>query len=111
MLIDFFYSLRARQAARVGEGIPDAARGAAKRSVIAPSLDDFYYLARMALVKDEQYFDKFDRAVRRVFQRRRQSFDELAFDVPLDWLRKTLERESVRRRKRPRSKRWAASTS
>ena len=30
--------------------------------MIAPSLDEFYYLARITLVKDEKYFDKFDQA-------------------------------------------------
>jgi uncharacterized protein with von Willebrand factor type A (vWA) domain len=33
-----------------------------QKQVISGSLDDFYYLARLTLVKDEAHFDKFDRA-------------------------------------------------
>ena len=32
------------------------------KDVIGPSIDEFYYLSRIALVKDEANFDKFDRA-------------------------------------------------
>src|SRR6267378_2509166 len=35
---------------------------AMQKDVISPSIDEFYYLSRTTLVKDEQNFDKFDRA-------------------------------------------------
>jgi len=97
MLIDFFYTLRAAklpvsvkefltllqalQAHVVGPSQPDAC-----------SIDDFYYLARAALVKDEKHFDKFDRAFAAYFK----GVDMIADfrkEVPADWLRKVLERE------------------
>ena len=34
----------------------------AEGDVIGPNIDEFYLLARSALVKDETHFDKFDRA-------------------------------------------------
>ena len=37
-------------------------------SVIGPSIDEFYYLSRIALVKDEANFDKFDRAFAEFWQ-------------------------------------------
>ena len=39
-----------------------------EKSVIAPSMDDFYYLSRLTLVKDEAHFDKFDRAFAQYFK-------------------------------------------
>ena len=91
MLIDFFYTLRA---AKLPVSVKEylTLLEALKESVIAPSLDEFYYLARMTLVKDEQYFDKFDQAFGAYFNGVAQKAD-LAMDVPLDWLKKKLQRD------------------
>ena len=85
MLIDFFYSLRA---AKLPVSVKEylTLLEALKGNVIAPSLDEFYYLARITLVKDEQYFDKFDQAFGAYFKGVAQT-SELAFDIPLDWLK------------------------
>jgi uncharacterized protein with von Willebrand factor type A (vWA) domain len=91
MLIDFFYSLRdAKLPVSVKEYL--TLLEALKAQVISPSLDEFYFLSRMTLVKDEKYFDKFDRAFGAYFHGVTQLPDE-AFDVPLDWLKKRLDRE------------------
>lgn len=82
MLIDFFYSLRdAKLPVSVKEYL--TLLEALKAQVIAPSLDEFYFLARMTLVKDEKYFDKFDRAFGTYFHGVTQLPDEV-FDIPLD---------------------------
>ena len=85
MLIDFFYSLRA---AKLPVSVKEylTLLEALKANVIAPSLDEFYYLARITLVKDEQYFDKFDQAFGAYFNGVALA-SELAFDIPLDWLK------------------------
>ncbi|MEA3089728.1 MAG: uncharacterized protein QOJ04_1070, partial [Caballeronia sp.] len=91
MLIDFFYSLR-------GAKLPVSVKEyltlleALKAQVIGPSIDEFYFLARMTLIKDEKYFDKFDQAFGTYFNGI-AALDEDAFDVPLDWLKKRLERD------------------
>ncbi|CAM2177541.1 VWA domain-containing protein [Paraburkholderia sacchari] len=91
MLIDFFYTLRdAKLPISVKEYLTLVE--ALKERVIAPSLDDFYYLARMTLVKDEQYFDRFDQAFGAYF-RGIEKKSELAFEIPEDWLKKRLERD------------------
>jgi uncharacterized protein with von Willebrand factor type A (vWA) domain len=91
MLTDFFYSLRdARLPVSVKEYL--TLLEALKAQVIAPSLDEFYYLARMTLVKDEKYFDKFDQAFGAYFHGLAK-LDDTTLDVPLDWLRKRLERD------------------
>jgi len=91
MLIDFFYTLRdAKLPVSVNEYLTLVE--ALKERVIAPSLDEFYYLARLALVKDEQYFDRFDQAFGAYF-RGADAKASLAFDVPGDWLKKRIERD------------------
>jgi uncharacterized protein with von Willebrand factor type A (vWA) domain len=91
MLIDFFFTLRdARVPVTIKEFL--TLLEALQRQVIAPSLDEFYYLARLTLVKDEAHFDKFDRAFGAFFKGIETVFDAKA-DIPLDWLLKRLERE------------------
>jgi uncharacterized protein len=91
MLTDFFYSLReARLPVSVKEYL--TLLEALKAQVIAPSLDEFYYLARMTLVKDEKYFDKFDQAFGAYFHGL-PTLDNTTLDVPLDWLKKRMERD------------------
>ena len=96
MLTDFFYTLRAAK-------VPVSVREyltlleALQADVVGPrsescSLDDFYYLSRTALVKDEKHFDKFDKAFAAYFKGV-EMLTDFTQDVPLDWLRKTLEKE------------------
>ena len=91
MLIDFFRALRE---AKVPVSIREflTLLEALQRQVILPSLDEFYYLARLTLVKDEAHFDKFDRVFGLWFKGIDAVFDEKA-EIPLDWLIKRFERE------------------
>jgi uncharacterized protein with von Willebrand factor type A (vWA) domain len=91
MLIDFFFTLKS---AKVPVTIREflTLLEALEKSVIGPSLDEFYYLARLALVKDEAHFDKFDRAFGAFFKGVETVFDAKA-EIPLDWLLKRFERE------------------
>ncbi|MBS1216034.1 MAG: hypothetical protein H6R20_1008 [Proteobacteria bacterium] len=60
------------------------------KKVIGPSIDDFYFLSRAALVKDEANFDKFDR----VFAEHFRGVEHLMgaeVDIPLEWLLKQAE--------------------
>jgi len=91
MLIDFFFTLRdAKVPVTIKEFL--TLLEALQKNVIAPSLDEFYYLARLTLVKDEAHFDKFDKAFGAYFKGIETVFDTKA-DIPLDWLIKRLERE------------------
>ncbi|RZT42625.1 vWA domain-containing protein [Cupriavidus agavae] len=91
MLIDFFFSLRhAKLPVSVKEYL--TMLEALRAQVIAPSIDEFYYLSRMTLVKDEKHFDKFDQTFAAYFKGV-ESLVDWKSDIPLDWLQKTLERE------------------
>lgn len=90
MLIQFFLNLKDAK-------IPVSVREfltlleALKASVINPSIDEFYQLSRMTLVKDEQYFDRFDQVFGSYFQGIEQII-ALSPDIPLEWLEKKLQR-------------------
>jgi uncharacterized protein with von Willebrand factor type A (vWA) domain len=91
MLIDFFFTLRA---ARLPVSVKEylTLLEALRAEVIGPSVDEFYYLARTTLVKDETHFDKFDRAFAAYFKGV-ELLTDFTREVPLEWLRKTLELE------------------
>lgn len=91
MLIDFFFTLRqAKVPVTIREFL--TLLEALEKSVIAPSLDEFYYLSRLTLVKDEAHFDKFDKAFGAYFKGMDAVFDTKA-DIPLDWLIQRMKRE------------------
>ncbi|HEU4851169.1 MAG TPA: hypothetical protein VFT37_03330 [Telluria sp.] len=91
MLVDFFFTLKN---AKVPVSIKEflTLLEAMERGVGGQSLDDFYYLARLALVKDEAHFDKFDRAFAQYFKGVNAAFDANS-GVPLDWLIQRMKRE------------------
>ena len=96
MLIDFFYTLRsAKLPVSVKEYL--TLLEALQANVVGPqseagSMDDFYHLSRMILVKDEKHFDKFDKAFGAYFKGV-EMLTDFTNDVPLEWLKKTLENE------------------
>ncbi|MEJ7806489.1 MAG: hypothetical protein WKG03_11300, partial [Telluria sp.] len=91
MLIDFFFSLKdAKIPVTIKEFL--TLLEAMQQEVIAPSMDDFYYLSRLTLVKDEAHFDKFDRAFAQYFKGINAAF-ETGSGIPMDWLIKRMERE------------------
>jgi uncharacterized protein with von Willebrand factor type A (vWA) domain len=57
------------------------------------SAERFYYLARTCLVKDERYYDRFDRAFAAHFKGAEDLFALLQRELPQDWLAKMAVRE------------------
>lgn len=90
MLLDFFYHLRNhRLPVSVNEYL--TLLQALKSNVMPPTLDDFYHLSRMTLVKDETLFDRFDQAFGEFYQKLEASLP-LGKDIPLDWLIKEFQK-------------------
>ena len=88
MLIDFFYTLRtAKLPVSVKEFL--MLLEALQADVVGPrsddacSIDDFYYLSRTALVKDEKHYDKFDRAFAAYFKGV-ELIADFTKEIPLD---------------------------
>jgi uncharacterized protein len=57
------------------------------------SAERFYYLARTCLVKDERYYDRYDRAFAAHFKGAEDLFAMLQKELPEDWLAKMAVRE------------------
>ena len=75
MLIDFFFTLRAaklpvsvKEYLTLLEAIRDGVIDDTEAGGGGPTVDKFYYLARITLVKDEANYDKFDRAFAAYFK-------------------------------------------
>jgi len=96
MLTQFFFAMRA---AKLPVSIKEhlALLEAFEANVIGPgnpdacSLEDFYFLSRTILVKDEKHYDKFDRAFSAYFQGV-DTIADFSKPIPAEWLRKEIEK-------------------
>jgi uncharacterized protein with von Willebrand factor type A (vWA) domain len=92
MFVDFFYQLRdARIPVTIGEYL--MLLEAMEKGVAGISVDEFYFLARAAMVKDEKFFDTFDKVFANFFKGAMNATESL-FDkvIPEEWLRNLAER-------------------
>src|ERR1700756_1869617 len=65
---------------------------AMERDLAGRRVEDFYYLARATLVKDERNLDKFDRVFGHVFKGLELMEEALAAEIPEDWLKALAEK-------------------
>jgi len=90
MLIEFFLKLKAG-------GVPVSIKEflilieALAKRVAFGSMEEFYYLARAALVKDEKYYDRYDRVFAAYFKGI-IAVDGIELLIPEEWLKKLAER-------------------
>jgi uncharacterized protein with von Willebrand factor type A (vWA) domain len=86
MLINFFCALK-------DTGIPVSIKEllvlleALSEDLAFANVEEFYYLARACLVKDEKYYDRFDRAFGAYFSDLQSVDDVIQALIPEDWLR------------------------
>ena len=62
-----------------------------KQRVIRFDIDEFYYLSRACLVKDEALYDRFDRVFSAHFKGVQELFGPETADLPEEWLRRQIE--------------------
>ncbi|MBK8971494.1 MAG: VWA domain-containing protein [Hahellaceae bacterium] len=91
MLIGFFEALRRAKVQTSLREFLDLLE-ALKSGVVFADMDEFYFLARACLVKDEKHYDKFDRAFSTYFKGLESMDDVLEVLIPDDWLRSEFER-------------------
>ena len=65
---------------------------AMERKVVSFNVDDFYFLSRSSLVKDERNLDKFDQVFGSCFEGLEFGQDLFETEIPEDWLQKLAER-------------------
>src|SRR5690349_2265626 len=91
MFVTFFTELKSA-------GVPVTLREyltlmeAMEQDLAGRRVEDFYYLSRAALVKDERNLDKFDRVFGHVFKGLDLLSDALEAEIPEEWLRKLAEK-------------------
>ena len=91
MLVPFFFKLREA-------GVPVSITEfltlleALQAHLAASSAEDFYFLSRACLVKDERHFDRFDRAFAAHFKGAEELFEALLATIPQEWLQRMGER-------------------
>ena len=98
MLINFFEEVRA---AKVPVSLKEFLDLMAllDNKLLFANIDDFYYMSRMCLVKDERHFDKFDRAYDKYFKGI-ETLDELfEGEIPAEWLESELVRQMTEEQK------------
>ncbi|MES2068922.1 MAG: VWA domain-containing protein [Pseudomonadota bacterium] len=91
MLIDFFFILKD---AKIPVSIKEFLMllEAMEKGLVSMSMDDFYFLSRTIMVKDEAHYDKFDKAFGLYFKGIDTIFEKNP-EIPLEWLSKRMERE------------------
>ncbi|TMJ86882.1 MAG: VWA domain-containing protein [Alphaproteobacteria bacterium] len=91
MFVAFFHELKTA-------GVPVTLREyltlmeAMEKDLAGRRVEDFYYLARTALVKDERNLDKFDRVFGHVFKGLELMSEPLSAEIPAEWLKKLAEK-------------------
>jgi len=91
MFVTFFQELKSA-------GVPVTLREyltlmqAMQADLASRKVEDFYYLSRTALVKDERNLDKFDRVFGHVFRGLEYVTDGIEAQIPAEWLRKLAEK-------------------
>ena len=90
MLIPFFYHLReGGMKTSITEFL--TLLEAMQKGLANDSVDDFYYLSRACLVKDESKLDRFDRIFAAYFKGVDDSLNDLLDNLPEEWLRRQAE--------------------
>ncbi len=90
MLIDFFLHLKERK-------LPVSTKEfltlleAIQAGLAGHSMEDFYFLARTSLVKDETHFDRFDQAFGEYFKGV-EAIPGLEVDLPAEWLKAMMQK-------------------
>ena len=99
MFVAFFHELKIA-------GVPVTLREyltlmeAMEKDLAGRRVEDFYYLARAALVKDERNLDKFDRVFGHVFKGLELMSETLTAEIPAAWLKKLAEKYLTEEEKR-----------
>ena len=91
MLVDFFFELhRGKVPVSIREFLDLLA--ALNERIVYADMEQFYFLSRTVLVKDEKHFDKFDQAFKKYFDGLEVLDDLFETLIPDEWLRKEIEK-------------------
>ena len=91
MFVNFFYELKnANLPVSLNEYL--TLMSALEGDLALKQMENFYYLSRSSLIKDERHFDKFDRVFSEVFKGLDSEAEIPIETLPEDWLRRLTEK-------------------
>ena len=92
MFLKFFQTLKI-------SGIPvtikeylDMLKGLDKGICRNNNVKEFYFFSRLSLVKDEKYYDRFDKAFKSFYEYNKDFISEIKKQIPQDWLSNNLNK-------------------
>lgn len=92
MLVGFFQELRRCKVPVTLREFLDL-MGALQNKVAFSDMQDFYYLSRICMVKDEKYFDRYDLAFSAYFKGLENIENFIEALIPDEWLRREFEKQ------------------
>ena len=92
MFLKFFYTLKSSGVPVTIREYLDMLNGLDKGLCNKSKVEDFYNFARLSLVKEEKYFDRFDIAFKSFYEINNDFFLELKKKISQDWLSDQLEK-------------------
>ena len=56
------------------------------------SIEEFYHFSKMSLIKDEKYFDRFDKVFENFYELNKEFYKEIKSKIPKDWIENQLNK-------------------
>ncbi len=56
------------------------------------SIEEFYHFSKMSLIKDEKYFDRFDKVFENFYELNKEFYREINSKIPKDWIENQLNK-------------------
>ncbi len=92
MFLKLFYSLKVSGVPVTIREYLDMLKGLNNGLCKNNNIEDFYNFARLSLVKDEKYYDRFDLAFKSFYERNINFFTELKKKIPQEWINNELKK-------------------
>ena len=92
MFLKLFYTIKFSGVPITIREYLDMLKGLNKGLCGSNKIEDFYNFARLCLVKDEKYYDRFDLAFKNFYEKNNDFFLELKKKIPEEWIKNQLKK-------------------
>ena len=70
----------------------DMLNGLEKGICDSNSVDEFYHFSKISLIKDEKYFDRFDKVFKNFYELNNEFYQEIKNKIPKEWIENQLKK-------------------
>ena len=108
MFLKFFHTLKVFGIPVTIKEYLDMLKGLDKGICSNNNIQEFYYFSRLSLVKDEKYYDRFDKAFKSFYEYNKEFISEIKKQIPQDWLNNNLNQifSEYMKKKIKNDKKW-----